>query len=50
MRPFGRARSPSPGTALSHTTASRPSAVVKARALTDIEAMLPTRLTPADLT
>ena len=30
--PFARARSPSPGAALSHSTASRPSAGVKARA------------------
>ncbi len=32
LRPFGRARSPSPGAALSHSTASRPSAGAKARA------------------
>ena len=32
LRPFGRARSPSPGAALSHSTASRPSADAKARA------------------
>ncbi len=32
LRPFGRARSPSPGAALSHSTASRPSTGAKARA------------------
>ena len=32
LRPFGRARRPSPGAELSHSTASRPSAAAKARA------------------
>ena len=32
LRPFGRARSPSPGAALSHSTASRPPEGAKARA------------------